>query len=58
MSVSGIAGPTEAEPTADELDTFIWENQLNERAADALRASAGMSCLLRSCVAFYASMLS
>eukprot|EP00439_Symbiodinium_sp_Y106_P043160 s3048_g5.t1 len=29
--------PTEAEPTADELDTFIWENQLNERAADALR---------------------
>ncbi|CAE7548788.1 unnamed protein product [Symbiodinium sp. CCMP2592] len=49
--------PTAAEPTADELDTFIWENQLNERAADALRASAGMSCLLRSCVAFYASML-
>ncbi|OLP78685.1 hypothetical protein AK812_SmicGene41107 [Symbiodinium microadriaticum] len=29
--------PIEAEPTADELDAFIWENQLNERAADALR---------------------
>ena len=38
-----MSGPIEAEPTADELDAFIWENQLNERAADALRSSASIA---------------